>query len=132
MMPDIEKTSEDHIREGAKFVAGVAFSEKPFRFNAELLYQRVLMGLESMLYGHLVARGVQPYSHNAAGLAAEFGKLEVADEFFCLNLLAFSKIQSMHSDRPSSETPFPLGIEEVQAQARTILEILGPDGSSRV
>jgi len=67
----------------------------------------------------------RPRSHNAAGLAREFQGLELVDELFCLNLVAFSKIQNMDSQRPSSETPFPLGIEEVQSQARRILEVLG-------
>jgi len=40
--------------------------------------------------------------------------------------VAFAKIQNMHSDRPASENPFPLGIDEVRAQARAILETLGP------
>ncbi|WP_005036733.1 hypothetical protein [Holophaga foetida] len=126
MMFESEKRPEDYIREGAKFVSGVVNPEGAERFTAELLYQRVLLGLESMLYGQLVNRGVQPFSHNAAGLAAEFQRLEVADELFCLNLVAFSKIQNMDSQRPSSETPFPLGVDEVRAQARRILEVLGP------
>lgn len=126
MMFESEKSPEDYILEGSKFVSAVAFPERPERFSAELLYQRVLLGLESMLYGHLVARGQQPLSHNAAGLAIEFQRLEVADELFCLKLVGFSKIQNMDSDRPISERPFPLGIEEVRAQARCILEALGP------
>lgn len=126
MLSAFDKSPEDYIREGSKFVSAVAFPGKAERFGAELLYQRVLLGLESMLYGHLVARGVQPLSHNAAGLAVEFQKQDWADELFCLNLVGFSKIQNMDSDRPSSERPFPLGIDEVRAQARRILEVLGP------
>ncbi|MBP1627281.1 MAG: hypothetical protein H6Q00_1756 [Holophagaceae bacterium] len=125
MMLKSEKTPEDYIREGSKFITGVAFPDGPLRFSAELLYQRVILGLESLLYGQLMARGHQPYSHNAAGLAREFQNLELADELFCLNLVGFSKIQNMDSQRPSSETPFPLGVEEVQAQAKRILEVLG-------
>ena len=126
MADDVEKSPEDYIREGSLFVAKVAHPEGPERFSAELLYQSLLLGLESMLYGQLLSHGVSPRSHMAAGLAFEFQRLEVADELFCMNLVAFAKIQNMHSDRPASENPFPLGIDEVRAQARAILETLGP------
>jgi len=45
MMVEAEKSAEDYLREGTKFVVAVAESEGDLRFTAELMYQRVLLGL---------------------------------------------------------------------------------------